>query len=479
MAITLPLMIWLYEFSFFKESRGLNWKRLVPFLLTLLVIPLTMLLTRSVDFMEMRRAVEPVSGISVWHYLLTQFKVVVTYIRLIFLPVNQNIDYDYPAAKTLLDFSVLSGIALLSAILIFALRAFRNYRLVSFGIFWFFLALLPESSIIPITDVIFEHRLYLSIAGYGIFLTSGFYYLFKGKRVKLIIVILGSLVIFYSILAYHRNGIFRDEFTLWNDAIRKSPLKARPYNNRGAAYGKKGGLDQAILDYNKAIAIDPEFAEAYYNRGIADFKKGGLNQAISDFNKAVANKPEYARAYNNRGLAYFTKGSLELSINDYNKAIEIFPEFSEAYNNRGNAYNKKGGLDQAILDYDKAIAIDPGYADAYYNRGITRGAKGDLERSIDDYSKAIAIDPKFVKAYCNRGIVYSTKGDLEQAISNFSKAIAIDPKFVDAYYDRAVAYLKKKQYDGAWADARESEALGHKVDPAFIELLKEASGREK
>ena len=38
-------------------------------------------------------------------------------------------------------------------------------RLISYGIFWYFITLLIESSIIPIEDVIFEHRVYLPSAG--------------------------------------------------------------------------------------------------------------------------------------------------------------------------------------------------------------------------------------------------------------------------------------------------------------------------
>ncbi len=360
MAITLPVMIWLYEFSFFKDRKALNWKRLVPFILILLVIPLTMLLTKSVDFVHMRRTTEFAQGISPWHYLLTQFKVIATYIRLAFLPLNQNIDYDYPVAKTLMDFSVIAGIALISAIFIFAVRISRNYRLISFGIFWFFLALLPESGFIPIKDVIFEHRLYLSMAGYSIFLVSGLYYLFKEKRIKLTITILGLLVISYSILAYQRNGIFKDEFTLWNDVIRKSPLKARPYNNRGFDYFKKNDLERAIDDFNKAIEIDPKYAEAYNNRGIVYGKKNDLERAIDDFNKAIAIYPGYAKAYNSRGIAYFKKGGLGQAVSDFSKAIEIDPGYAAAYHNRAAAYLEKKQYDEAWADALRSEAL--GYA---------------------------------------------------------------------------------------------------------------------
>ena len=158
---------------------------LVPFLLTLLIIPLTMLFTESVISQEIQRIMrQGPAGISPMHYFLTQFRVMVTYIRLVFLPLNQNLDYDYPVFKSIFEFPVLISFIFLATILFFAKRLFSKYRLISFSIFWFFLTLLPESSFLPIKDVIFEHRLYLPLVGYSIFLVSGVYYLFGKNTIK-------------------------------------------------------------------------------------------------------------------------------------------------------------------------------------------------------------------------------------------------------------------------------------------------------
>lgn len=340
MAITLPFAIWFYEFSFFKAQKRINWKHLIPFFLTLLIIPLTIFLTKSVDIVQMHRTLEPSPGISAWHYLLTQFRVLVTYIRLAFIPLNQNLDYDYPIIKTLLSLPVLASLLFLTAIFIFALRAFRNYRLISFGIFWFFLTLLPESSIIPIKDVIFEHRLYLPMVGFSIFLASGLYFLFKERRIKTMVIAFSLLVFSYSILTYQRNKVWKDELTLWNDVIRKSPLKARGYNIRGKVYRSQGDFERAIADYNKGIELDPGLAMTYYNRGNAYQGNGEFNRAILDYNKAIELDPNYFDAYNNRGNAYQNKGEFNRAILDYDKAIEINPNFADAYNNRNIACSK-------------------------------------------------------------------------------------------------------------------------------------------
>ncbi|MDO8426434.1 MAG: hypothetical protein Q7T24_02825 [Deltaproteobacteria bacterium] len=129
-----------------------------------------------------------VTYISPKEYLLTQFNVVVYYISLLAFPANQNLDYDFPRATGLfkapmphkgaaLNIPMLPPVLSLSILLfILGLGLFLYFRskgeaggdrrLISFFIFWFFIILSPTSSLIPIIDVIYEHRLYLASLGF-------------------------------------------------------------------------------------------------------------------------------------------------------------------------------------------------------------------------------------------------------------------------------------------------------------------------
>jgi len=287
MSITLPFAVLLYEFCFFKKESTLKRKYLFVLLAILLVIPLTMFFTQSVNFGEFRKTSEEAPGISIIQYLMTQFRVIMTYLRLLFVPLNQNLDYDYSISKTFFSIPVLLSLAVLVSILIFGFKLFKKYRLLSFAIFLFFLLLVPESSIIPIKDVIFEHRLYLPMAGFSIFFTAGIYYLFEDRKKELVIPLLSIIVVFCGLLTFSRNYIWNDEFSLWNDTIRKSPLKYRPYHNRALAYQNISGYVVAIEDYNKAIELKPDFAEGYINRGVSYRNLGKYDQAISDFSQAI------------------------------------------------------------------------------------------------------------------------------------------------------------------------------------------------
>ena len=369
MTITLPLMILFYENYFLKEKK-LPWKTLAPFLATLVIIPLAMGLTKSVNFTQMRRVPETLTNISSSQYLLTQFHVFLTYIRLLFIPINQNLDYDYPLAKTLFTFPVGAGILLLLFILVVVLRIRSRYPLLSFGIFWFFLTLLPESSVIPIKEVINEHRLYLPMAGYSLFIVSGLFYLFQNKGIKFVLLVLFLLVAAYAMMTCRRNAVWKDDLALWSDVVLKSPQKDRGYNYRGVANQQRGDLDQAISDFTRAVAINPKSSEAYNNRGTVYQAKKDFDKAILDYNQALlieSNDPDF---YFNRGSAYQAKGDLDRAIADYQKAVENKANSDALYFDLGNAWKDKGDLMEAISNYTKAIELNPAHMGAYHNRAV-------------------------------------------------------------------------------------------------------------
>jgi tetratricopeptide (TPR) repeat protein len=236
---------------------------------------------------------------------------------------------------------------------------FSKYRLISFSIFWFFLTLLPESSILPQTDVIFEHRLYLPLAGYCLFLVSGAYYLFGKNNFKTMVTALSLMIAFYSVLTYQRNKIWINEIVLWGDIVRKSPHKARPYINRGWAYYNQGNFIQAMSDYDKAIEISPELIYPYDDRGLIYARQGNTLKAIAEYDKAIKINPHYAEVYYHRGLAFLKQNNASQALSDYNKAIEINSEYVDAYNDRGQFYANQGNWTKAISDFTKSLKIDP------------------------------------------------------------------------------------------------------------------------
>ena len=144
-----------------------------------------------------------------WDYFLTQFSVITTYIGLIFFPINQNLDYDFPIFNTLLTPDVFLPFLLLIFISGLGIYMFsisrthdKAYRIIAFGIFWFFITLSVESSFIPIVDVIFEHRIYLPSVGLFLSLTAVVYLLLNKIRERKLYTIGVSIFVVVIFIPY-------------------------------------------------------------------------------------------------------------------------------------------------------------------------------------------------------------------------------------------------------------------------------------
>jgi protein O-mannosyl-transferase len=235
---------------------------------------------------------------------------------------------------------------------------FKRYRLISFGIFWFFLTMSVESSIIPISqNVIFEHRTYLPGFGFFLAFTSAFFYFFKERYLKIAVIIVLMITSINTVLTYQRNKIWKNEYTLWADCVKKSPDKARVHVAFGLALLNEGKIDEAIDHYKQAIRITPDYSLPFNNLGNAYVKSGQYQHAIEDYNEAIRLKPDYAEAYNNRGTSYDNLGQYQRAIEDFNKAINLKQDYAKAYNNRGVAYLSQGNNELGCPDAQKACAL--------------------------------------------------------------------------------------------------------------------------
>lgn len=386
-------------------------------------------------------------------YLLTQFPVIVKYIRLLFLPVNQNLDHDIQMSETLLDFTTLSSLLMLVSIVVLAIRLYRNHKIFTFGIFWFFIALSIESGVIPIEDLMFEHRTYLPSFGFFLTVTSGIFYFLWDKYKGMAIALLMLMIVSNSILTFKRNNVWKNELTLWNDAVSKSPEKARPYLNRGVANWDRGNRKQALEDYQKAVQLSPgNYSSAHFNLAVAFESFGQWDLAIENYNKTISLSPQNAEARSGLGVCYSNKGMADKAIAEFTSAIKLFPGNSRYYYNRGNTYMNNKQWIEAEADFSTAIRLDPQYIDAIINRATLYGMNGQAEKAIADCSRAIELDPGATKAIFNRAVTYFNAGMWNEAILDYSTYMQLMPERIDIFYNRGVAYLNTGQMEMAIND---------------------------
>lgn len=415
-ALLLPLVIALYEYLFLKGSIKQRILYLTPLFLTVIVVPLSLISKADSGIgVSAAKISGAYGGITRMDYLITQVRVIVTYIRLLLFPANLRFDYDYPIFKSFFIPEIIISLLFLFSIFLISIYLYKLsrtpgrtdgplYRLASFGFFWFFITLSAESSVFPIADLIFEHRLYLPSIGFFIALVSIIELLRQKwqlryslvQRLSLYSILL--LVVGLSVATYSRNSLWRDKIGLMEDEVRKSPSKARPHSILGSAYAERNQMDKAIDQFNAAIACDPSFENGHYSLGVAYLGLGRLEEAAFAFKQTIALRFDHADAHSNLGYIFAKQERLDEAVREYNTAIIIFPQSEKSHNNLGNIYNKQGNSSYAINEYLTALRIKPDFAEAHYNLGNTYADLGRIEEAKSEYRTVLALKPDFIEA---------------------------------------------------------------------------------
>ncbi len=168
-AITLPLNLILWDLLIGARSgqpQGPSptmWARLrkhVPFV----AVTIVYLSIRRIVMPGAAEATEPVRPL-LTHYLTEATALVFYYLKLALLPIGLNVDPEYPLVTSVIDPRVIVSLAVF-AVLGALLVRFRRQRALVFWSLWFPSCLLITTFVVVLGQVVNEHRVYLSLAGF-------------------------------------------------------------------------------------------------------------------------------------------------------------------------------------------------------------------------------------------------------------------------------------------------------------------------
>jgi hypothetical protein len=321
-AFTLPAALAIVEWAFLDGGRR-RWLAILPFALLALVIPLTLVdlgqsagqVLASADASTRVQAV-----VSRVDYLRTEAVVVARYLGLLALPVGQVLDHDVAIRTTWMAPDVAGSVLLLAVLAAFAAwLAWRSsprgsrpaldpaVRLVAAGIAWFFVTLSVESSVIPIADVMNEHRVYLPSA---LLLPAGataLALLFRRidpAQVARNTAVVGALAaVVLGVATWNRNRVWRDATTLWSDVVEKSPSHWRAWKNLATAYFTRGRIPEAVEALRLHARTFPDEPISHMQLGVGLYVARQPAEAEKELRRAVELGPEDPETLFN--LAFF------------------------------------------------------------------------------------------------------------------------------------------------------------------------------
>ena len=413
MAVSLPLVLLMFDYYPFNRFNPKRWKTIVaekiPFVLLSLASCVVTLWAQS-------SAIHSLVRYPFYERLLNAVYSYIFYLCKMIVPVNLVPAYPYPPELSITQPEIFVSVLIFLFVSVLVISGFARYRFLFTLWCYYVVVLLPVIGIVQVgSQPAADRYTYLpSLAPFllcGVLLAIFFENLKKRYCQYLLVVIVAALLIVMAKVTVSQTEKWKDSLTLWSYQIGLYPnLEYKAYNNRGLAYFSIGEYEKAIKDYSTSIKIYFSYKNAYINRAKAYFAIGKYEKALEDYNVLINFGSRNARIYNDRGVVYGTVGNFHLAMTDFSQAIILDPKYVEAYNNRGNIHDIIGEQEKAITDFNEAIAIDGRYAKAYYNRAITYIGLEKYDLAEMDLKYVIDVDSAYGKAYYSLGQIYEEQG---------------------------------------------------------------------
>jgi Flp pilus assembly protein TadD len=401
-AIVFPGVILLYEIAVLKERFSIFLRRHWAFL--------TIAVCISVFFtFIMMRVMIDAGGIKAyrgWNFgsnLLVPIYAFWESIRLLTLTVNYSAAYAIVGNPHI--FSIKNVILLILTFAFFGLSFYslRKTKVIFLGFFFFVVTLLPYLNIIPISTLVADRYVFIASFSFAFLLGIGFerLYTYRHRRMSegFFKVLAMSLFVFlllgYSFMTVRQNTIWENSYTLWADAVEKSPNSNAANALMGVVYMELGMDEDAVRYLEKAIDLLPY-----------DFQ-----------------------SRNNLGIVYGRTNEFEKGINELETAMTLNPNDDAIKINLAILYERMNNYakSEEILNY--VISRDPKNGNLYFRKGLLLRKEGRIEEAISEYKKSIELAPQIINPYEEIGNIYlSHFEDSEKAKYYYSKGIEAVPK---------------------------------------------------
>lgn len=385
--IVFPAIVVLYDRAFVAGSwRGVLWRWRVH--LALAVPPIL----GAIGFVLRGVLTAPGTvGLGVitstpYTYALTQTEVILHYIRLAFWPAGLTLDYlDWPIRQSIRE-AWPTVLALGVMLLVTAYGVARNTAW-GFLAAVFFLVLAPTSSIVPLQDAAFEHRMYLSLAALVVLVGVGVAQLLAVLRgwfpeavpaidratvacVFLLVTVLGFATVV-------RNEDYGTALQMFADNARKRPNNPRVLGTYAGFLMQVGATEEAEKEIKAALACPLRWPGNMRTYAQVLYEEGKLGEALGIAQQAHKELPGDPGTNRVLGSILVAAGKPADALPLLTAVVEQEPSDTPARLHRAFALDETGKPAEAARDYEAIHAAVPDYG-----------------KQLTAMARRIALDPK-------------------------------------------------------------------------------------
>ena len=479
---------WLYDWSFFRPHESsprpaLSWRQqsLVA-VAGLGVVAAGLWWIRPVLFEDGSAGFGTVA-VTPWQYFRSQPGVLTHYLRLVVWPSPLCLDYGWPVENRWLVGIVLPGMFIGGLFVASLLLAWRRSAAGFPGIA-FFLILAPTSSIMPIQDLAFEHRMYLPsaiviaaavVALHGVrhrwlqpldlAANSGGHGDGKFRPLAAIAVALAvvACAVTLGLATIERNRDYHSAAHMWQDVLAKVLRRGRPAKhlhrvmaNLGLELHKAGRTDEALEVFHEGLRIAPDSTaiRANYAQALIDLKR--FEEASEQLSRVLEVEPRAPSFTHQAALVAAKAGQFDKAETLFRRAIASEPLSADFHVNLAQLLLERDrpgeARDELVLAAqlygpndsrrdDIQRRMERTEARLHFERGNERRRQGDHRAARTEYEQAVTLDPTLAQAHNNLGGLAMSDSPVDAA-RHFANAVEQAPGYVEARFNLAQSLLR-------------------------------------
>lgn len=445
--VSAPVLVWLYDRTFVAGSFAAAWRERRWYYAALGATWVVLLLGLWRGGGNRGGAIGFGTGLSWWSYGLTQFEAIGRYLWLAVWP--QPLVFEYGAFTVRHVAEVVPWALLVVPLVAGTFWALWRWRVTGFLGMWFFSLLAPTSLVPGTSQMIVEHRMYLSLAaalvGLQLLAEKG---LGRPAPARFLVGV-GVAGVACIGVTRARNEVYRSELSLWSDTVAKRPANPVAHAMLAEAHLGAGRRELAQAHYETALRLDPTFFVAHERLGELLIQSGHAAEAEVHLREALRLRPDFADAHNNLGILCAGTGRPAEAFALVTRALALKPEYPEARFALANVLADRDRHVEALGHYEAAIRSQPDNPALRYNHANSLAALGRNEEAVAGYRAALHLRPNHPATEFNLANTLTGLRRVGEAVVHYQRALELQPDFAAAELNLGGALLELGRGDEA------------------------------
>ncbi len=222
----------------------------------------------------------------------------------------------------------------------------ERYRLAAVGLLWLALFLLPVSNLVPMMQYVAERFLYLSLIGW--LLALGGWLVWTPRR-RASVGLAAALIAAWLPLSLAREGIWRDEVTLFVRSSQADPANKRLRENAVASIF-------ALAPIRSAFRLEETTRRLQVGPSISRREAEGVLPALEEAHQLL---PDEHRITTALGIAWALAGKISNAVPMLELAARQETNDAQCWIDLGSAYALENNATKAREAWEKALRLEP------------------------------------------------------------------------------------------------------------------------